>query len=512
MNDTTQNRETQSAIENAAEQSLEIGGRISQAPSKLLVATAFKDELGRQSRLNRAMGLTDMAHTLMCMDAGIIPQPNGIALLTCLLGLHHNPNLLELDPERGDLYTNRESLMRTQSSSVTWLGVGRARREATTTAFLITVRALLVDLQQLLVSCVRTLAQKAEDCHDALMPDYTYLQSAQPTRFGHYILASGFALMRDMARLQALFQRVNLSPAGCGSTNGSRLPQDREKLAGLLGFDGLVTHARDAMWQADLPVEIASVLSTILVNLDRLAEDLQIFSTQEFGLVELHDCHTRASKILPQKKNPFALTYIREVTNEMIGLSASTLAAGRTPSGQPDNRLLIYGTIPTAIEKTTGAVALMSETISLLRFNADAGRQRLRVSDVQATDLAEALIAETGLNPRAAHRFVGAIVRYMHGRNAHLGDLDLKELKQLAKAELGTDLVLDANSLSEAMSPELSVEAKSQSGGCSEAAMRCMLKEMREFATKAGAWVSTKQSKIDECEMQLLERVAAVAD
>jgi argininosuccinate lyase len=104
---------------------------------------------------------------------------------------------------------------------------------------------------------------------------------------------------------------TNRSPAGCGSVNGSHLPQDRSRLAELPGFDGLAQHARDAMWQPDGPIETLSVAITALINLDRLAEDLQIFATAEFDLVELDEGHTRASVIMPQKKNPYALNYVR---------------------------------------------------------------------------------------------------------------------------------------------------------------------------------------------------------
>ena len=134
------------------------------------------------------------------------------------------------------------------------------------------------------------------------MPDYTYLQAAQPTTFGHYLLGFTYPLLRDLARLDCLLEKVNRSPLGCGSTNGSRLPQGREQLAELLGFADIIPHARDAMWQADLSIENTALLTACIVNLSRLAEDLQIFSTQEFALVELDDQHARASKIMPQKK------------------------------------------------------------------------------------------------------------------------------------------------------------------------------------------------------------------
>ena len=149
------------------------------------------------------------------------------------------------------------------------------------------------------------------------------------------------------------------------------------RLGELLGFDGLAAHARDAMWQADLPIEAAAALAAILVNLDRLAEDLQIFSTEEFGLVELDDRHARASKIMPQKKNPFALTHVRGLANRMIGTLADERGGGPHPLGRPDNRLVVYGAIPRAIEDTRFRRGTDGESPGLLSFNAKAGRARL---------------------------------------------------------------------------------------------------------------------------------------
>jgi argininosuccinate lyase len=196
-----------------------------------------------------------------------------------------------------------------------------------------------------LIEAGTCLVDRAEE-FSARMADYTYLQPAQATSFGHYLLTFAYPLVRDLDRLQALYRRTNLSPAGCGSVNGSRLPQDRTRLAGLLGFDGQVPHARDAMWQPDGPIEMLAMIVAALVNLDRLAEDLQIFATAEFDLIDLADSHARASVIMPQKKNPYALTYVRGVANEMIGMLAGVAALGRTPSGQVDNRVFIWRCTP----------------------------------------------------------------------------------------------------------------------------------------------------------------------
>src|SRR5205823_3087471 len=163
---------------------------------------------------------------------------------------------------------------------VGWLGAGRARRESTTIGYRITVRSLLLAFGNALLQAGNALLARADEHRASLMADYTYLQAAQPTTFGHYLLGFVYPLLRD---------------------------------------------------------------------LDRLAEDLQIFATAEFGLVELADGHTRASVIMPQKKNPYALNYVRGATNELSGTLTAVTALGRTPSGQVDNRVFAYGDVPRAL-------------------------------------------------------------------------------------------------------------------------------------------------------------------
>ena len=482
---------------------LEVGARLARGPSELLIRTAFAKELDDQAGLFEAIGLADLAHSLVMMEAGIVPREAGQALIGALLKLHERPADFTLDPSRGDLYTNREAWLATKTGASAWLSAGRARREATTTAFLIKVRAGLLDLADALTTTGKTLAARACEFRTALLPDYTYLQSAQPTSFGHYLLGFVYPLLRDLDRTRALYGRVNRSPAGCGSTNGSRLLQDRERLRELLGFDGLVLHARDAMWQADLPIEAAAVLTAILINLDRLAEDLQIYTTEEFALVELDDRHARASKIMPQKKNPFALTHIRGTANAMIGTLAASAAAGRTPSGQPDNRLPLYGMIPRAIEDTRGAVELMGEVVSLLSFDEKRGRSRLDHGFALATDLAEVLVLESGLDFRQAHRLVGHLVR-RHLAGGDLNQLTPDELGVAAEEVLGRRVELSQAALRNAMDPETAVSARTAPGGAAPEAVDAMIAQCEQILAKADAWTSDCRRQLQMAEDSLL--------
>lgn len=451
---------------------LEIGGRLNHQPSKILIDQVFATELQQQLKLFEPIGWVDLAFTLVSIESEMIPRADGCELIGKLLELQECASTFCPIPERGDLYTNREAWLSERTHTVGWLGAGRARREATTTAFLILERQLVVDVIASLVRLGEALVSRAREFKTGLMPDYTYLQSAQPTTFGHYLLSFVYPILRDCERLRQLYDRINASPVGCGSTTGSSLVRDRQRMAELLGFERLAVHTRDAMWQADIPIETMASLTACCVNMSRLAEDLQIFSTQEFGLIELNDCHARASKIMPQKKNPFALTHIRAVCNELMGTLTVANAVGRTPSGQPDNRLWAYGAIPQAILKVQGTADLLTELIGQLIFNSIRGRQMVKDVTIMATDLAEFLVREHRLDFRAAHRIVGYLTR----RHIQSGDpIDKNSIAKAAEDILGMQILINEDVLHQSLDPAFSLELHRQPGSPAAVNMAEML-------------------------------------
>ena len=460
------------------EQVLEIGTRLKNPPSDRMVESAFTAELSHQVQLFEAIGLVDIAHTLVAIELGTIPKSQGHLLLEQLLALQTKPPSFVMTPARGDIYTNREAWLAERTEAVGWLGAGRARREATTTAFILVLRHKLVEFIETLFMLATTTVDKAGQHSLSIMPDYTYLQAAQPTTFGHYLLGFAYPVLRDLDRLKAFLGRLNFSPMGCGSTNGSRLLQGRQLLADILGFSGVIPHARDAMWQADIFIEAASILTTCSINLSRLAEDLQVYSTQEFALVGLDDRHARASKIMPQKKNPFALTHIRGVANKMIGVTASVTASARTPSGQPDNRLLIYGELPDAMQTVNNAASLMAEVLEDMTFNAERGKALAASGWVMSTDLAEALVMECGLNFRSAHQLVAFLASEHQGKS--IMELELKTLMQSTEKEFGHSITLTERQLKSALDVNLAIQARTEPGGTAVNSMDNMIAECRQ--------------------------------
>jgi argininosuccinate lyase len=467
---------------------LGVGGRLEAEPAAELVANAFAEELRHQAGLAGAIGLCDIAYVLSLVEESKIPRGAGCELLSALLELHEHPDQLVLEPALGDLYTNRENWLSARTNSAGWLGTGRARREATTTAFHLVVCERLVDLSDALQSLGLELVGRGRAYRDTLVADYTYLQAGQPTTFGHYLLGFVGPLLRDIERIQACHARFNLSPAGCGSTNGSTLAPDRRRVAALLGFDGPAVHTRDAMWQADMPIECMALVVATLVNLDRLSEDLMILASAEFGVVTLGDDQSRASKIMPQKKNPFALAYIRAAANQAIGVQASLAASGRTPTGQMDNRMLAYGELPRALDQAAGAARLMRAVLAGLTVSSGNAARTVERSFTLATDLAESLVCYAGLDHRSAHRVVGRVSRMLHETRRTSATLTPDDIAVAAEATLGIQVVLAEADLCRALDPNVAVEARRCIGAVSGASMAQMFTNFTDRLKNASSW------------------------
>lgn len=457
-----------------SESALEIGARLSRAPASVLVETAFAAELEGQRALLSDIGLADLAHTVMLIEVGVVPPEAGGELLAALLALQADV-ALPLDPALGDVYTNREAWLTARTPTAGWLGAGRARREATTIAWHLAVRWRLLGLAEALGAFANAVARRAQAMRTLLAPDYTYLQAGQPSTFGHYLLSFAFPALRDLDRLQAVHSRVDRSPAGCGSANGSTLPHDRARLADLLGFSGIVAHARDAMWQADAPIECMSVVVAAAVNLDRLAEDLLFFCSTDVALVQLSDTHARASKILPQKRNPYALAHVRAVANRLIGVQASLAASGRTPSGQIDSRLLAYGEVLRALDDVTAAAWLMASVVDGLVVDSARASAKLRDGFTASTDLSELLLQRGAADYRTAQRLVGQLVRTLADEGRTLSSLTPGDVARACEHAGGAVLVPTAGDIDRALDAMTAVESRHGVGGAAPAAVMTMV-------------------------------------
>lgn len=492
---------------------LGLGTRLKAGPAEELVESAYRLEIADAPILYEGLSLADLAHSIMLIETGIVPREGGRELLALLLAMHTIPvDDFPLDPALGDVYNSREHYINQRAPAAGgWLHAGRPRREAATIAYRLAVRRRLLTIVQDLCHLARATVDQAEAHIATVMPDYTYLQHAQPTSLAHYLLSFVFPMTRDLDRLRTCFARTNVSPGGAGSINGSRLPLDRQRVAELLGFDGVIHNTRDAMWQADGPIEILATIVALLVNLDRLAEDLQIWVTREFNMVELADEHCRTSVIMPQKKNPYSLAFVRGVAGEMIGRLASMASVGKTPSAQVDNRIFAYGEVPRSLDLASQTVRLMAGVVSGLRANVELMARRAAEGYAQATDLADVIMLEAGLDYRAAHRVMGLVVRTAIEEGVPAQTITSDMLDQAAVELLGHPLGLPEATIAQALDPAAIVGTRTGLGGAAADPVRAMIAECRQRIAEAEGWRAETESRLAQAEETLVATAGAMA-
>lgn len=398
-------------------------------------------ELEAAHFLWESLSRADMGHVVSLLDSGLLKHSVAAPLLRALVKLEKQyPSHLQLDAKHGDLYKNREAWLREAApEEYGYLALARARREASTMALYLKVRSQLVELRLGLAGLIDVLIEKAAKNTDTIMPDYTYLQPAHPSTFAHYLLGFAFPLHRDLERLALAFAQVNRCPGGIGSTNGSGLPLDRDQLARIFGFSEPVTHARDAMWQHDVMLEIYSALSSLGLNIGRLSNDFHVWCTHEFDYVELPAATIRGSVIMPQKKNPYVLSYARGVSNLMFGRLAGAASLGATCTGQIDNRIFIYNELPESLQLMNEVLALLKELFAGVKLKKKRLAQRAEESFTQATDLAELIMHELSIGFSQAHDLMRglsgskSVREFEHKLFATLPDLPVARRRALSK-------------------------------------------------------------------------------
>ncbi len=328
------------------------GARITSGPAPELVEAGYALEIADAPLLHRGLTLADLAHLVELAECGAISRAEAAPLGAVLLGLLDSPAAgFPYDPAYGDAYNSRErELEKALGPAAGRVHLGRTRREAGRIAFRLALRDKLLGLHADVAGFASALAALAAAHAATLWADSTYLQPAQPSTFGHYL--GGFAeqATRNLDRIEAAYRGADASPAGAGGAGGTRLPLDRARLAGLLGFGSVGAHTRDAMWSADAAADAVTAAVQAAAPLAQLAADLEIFASPAFGYVTLDASLCRASVLMPQKRNPYALPVLRGGAGTLIGRLTGLLATGLTPSARTDNWLYAYGEVAGAVD------------------------------------------------------------------------------------------------------------------------------------------------------------------
>lgn len=479
--------------------------RLRGGPSELLASTAFSHELDGTDCLFGDMNLADMAHLAELHRIGICTDEERKLIGSGLLHLvDSGADAVPWDPSIGDIYNNRTAYLESRiGQAIGHIHTGRARREATTTAWHLVCRRRLLELKAAVCDLAQELVFLGERESSTWMTDFTYLQHAQPTTLGHYLLGFVGPLLRDLARIDLAYSWVNQSPAGSGSVNGTAISLDRYRLAESLGFPELVLHTRDAMWAADIAVDVGVHALLPLVTGARLVEDLFVWSTAEFGYFEPADEHSRTSVIMPQKKNPYALAYLRGAVRSAVGMSTSIINTQLTPSGQPDSRTTSYVMVPELLEEARNSLLLLSEVMHRGEFRAERMAAQVMTGHTYATDLCDYLVSVHPIDNRMAHRVVGTAVRLAFDRGYSTITEELF-VEAATQSEVNVPWV-GSDVMSQLGNAEELIEWRKTTGGAARPSFELMASNAANRIQDHRSSIARERSRVAQAEQRLVD-------
>jgi argininosuccinate lyase len=388
-------------------------------------------------KLNRSLGIdavlldvdirASRAHARSLLKCGILTNEEWTSIDKGLAEIlsEYTPDQVRTTPYE-DIHTFVEATLAAKIGSAAGkLHTGRSRNDQVATDFRLFVRKavgfVLEDLQALQF----VLAESGEKYAQVIIPAYTHLRRAQPIRWSQYCQAYAEMFKRDADRFEQSLKRIDILPLGSGAVAGSNFPIDRESVARELGFSGISANSLDATCDRDFVLEFLSNAAILLVHASRLAEDWIIYSTEEFGFLELSERVTTGSSLMPQKKNPDGFELIRAKAALTTGLLTGFLGVMKgLPTGynkdlQEDKEALLK-----ALENVRLCLSVLRLSIGTVTLRTDRLTKAAADSFMGATDLADFLVMK-GVPFRSAHEIVARAVREAIEQNKQLNEIDL---------------------------------------------------------------------------------------
>lgn len=438
---------------------------------------AFNKSFSFDRRLFQVDLRASVAHCNGLAAAGVLSQEEAEAIkngLNTLLAQAESSDNYFDDSDAEDIHSFVEArLVEIAGVAGRKLHTGRSRNDQVATDLRLWLREAIDQLLNQTRATQEALLNFAEENTGVVVPGYTHLQRAQPILFAHWCLAYFEMLARDRERLENARRRVNVLPLGSAALAGASFPIDREAVARELGFESVSRNSLDAVSDRDFAVEFAGACALIMVHLSRLAEEVILYSSREFGFFELSDAVATGSSLMPQKKNPDSMELVRGKTGRVFGNALSLLTMLKSlplayNKDMQEDKEAIFDTFDT----TYACLEVSALVLRNIRLNVDRMRAAASEGMMNATELADYLVRK-GLPFREAHETVGRIVIRATKRQVELEELSLDEL-QAFSSRIEKDVF-------EALTLEQTLSTKSLAGGTARQRVAEALRTAREL-------------------------------
>ena len=397
------------------------------------LADDFNSSIGFDCRMYRQDITGSMAHAAMLGATGILPKADADTLIDGLQTILDDlgSGKLQFDPACEDIHMFVEQVLTERLGDVgKKLHTARSRNDQVALDLRMYLREQCDAISAQVKTLIEALVDRAAEYKSAIMPGYTHLQRAQPITFGHHLVAYAMMLLRDRSRLSDCRKRMNRSPIGCCALAGTTYPTDRAMEAAQLGFDGICMNSLDGVSDRDFCAEFLSTLSILMMHLSRLSEELILWTSWEFGFVELSDAYTTGSSIMPQKKNSDMAELIRGKTGRVYGdlVGLLTMLKGLPMAYNKDMQEDKEGVFD-ACDTVSMCLPVMTGMIETMTAKPEAMKKAAQRGFINATDLADYLVRK-GLPFRSAYKISGAIVGDCVKSGAVLEELPLETYQQ----------------------------------------------------------------------------------
>jgi len=418
--------------------------------------------------------LIHRAHVVMLAEAGIISCEEAAAIID---GVKSVAMEAEADPRLTAYMSTETALINKIGEQGGKMHTARSRNDLGHTQRRLYYREQAERAIGSVIGFRRRLLDASERNVETYMPGYTHLKQAQPVTLAHYLLAHVEAAGRTVQRLEDVYRRTNLCPMGAAAFAGTSWNIDRHRTMELLGFDDLVENSQDAVASVDYFMELSAAIAVHMTNLSRLAQDVQLWSTDEYAMIDLDEAYAGTSSIMPQKKNPLVLEQVKSYSSECIGAMAAVFSSVKGVSySHMQDKVLLEPVLLDTVVGCTNVMAGVAETMRPMKENM---MERLREGFSTMTDLADTLVRLHGVSFRQAHDIVVEVTLNAIKNNVKAEDITVETIMIASNKVLGTALRVPEQELRMAVDPVLNVHKRSVIGGPAPESVKKMIENQR---------------------------------
>ncbi|MFJ1300556.1 argininosuccinate lyase [Pseudomonadota bacterium AL_CKDN230030165-1A_HGKHYDSX7] len=496
-----------------------VSRRLRQAPAPEVIQYLFQPRTTRAFFASNFEVLTqiNLAHLLMLDRQGLLEKPIARTLAGALLRMREEgPDVVELDPAREEAYFNYEAhlIKLVGADAGGRLHTARSRNDIGATNDRIRARDYALRVGQSLVALTRAALDQAERYATHVMPGYTHMQAAQPITYGYYLAALADAWLRDLDRILHGLVTLDGCPLGACALAGTSFAIDRADTSTLLGFTQPLANALDGVASRDFALELSASLSIMMITCSRMVQDFYIWSTPEFGYLAFPDSIASTSSIMPQKKNPAVLEYLRGKTAHLIGLTSGAFTVVKsthfTHSGDSsrESTRSCWESADEAL-KCLALVRLLVEQVE-----PDGARMAARAAQdfSTVTDLADLLVRQADLSFREAHHIIGAVVRQALDAGLGANGITVAMIDAATREQVGRAAGLAQGDVDACLDPARNVAARVSAGGPAPQAVRARLAAQREAVRGAEARLQATRARMDAASEALEARARALSE